>query len=193
MDKYSNTNINEIIGAANTASTGSVWLKENEKLIEKLEAAYKSAPEISAASQSNQLYGINFSSLHILIDNNTPSELVEDNTVFPIPLADDWILGVANIRGDIIPIIDLEKTITGEITNYNSDSSNIMIIGKGEDAFGLPLEQLPMPVCVSNDEKLHDYTSVPEPIREYVEYAYTHDERIWASINFPLFIQSLKT
>lgn len=193
MNKYSNTNINEIIGEANSASTGSVWLKENENLIEKLEAAYKSVPENKAASQRNQLYGIKFSSLHILIDKSTPSELVEDNTVFPIPLADDWILGVANIRGDIIPIIDLEKTITGEITNYNSNSSNILIIGKGEDIFGLLLEQLPMPISVSNDEKLHDYADVPEPIREYVEYAYTHDERIWASINFPLFIQSLKT
>ncbi len=193
MDKISNTNINEIIGVANSANTGSVWLKENEKLIEKLEAAYKAAPEKNEASQSNQLYGIKCNTLHILIDKNTPSELVEDNTVFPIPLAIDWILGVANIRGDIIPIIDLEKTISGEITNYNINGSNVIIIGKGEDAIGLLLKQLPMLVSVSNDEKLNDYSNLPESIREYVEYAYTHDERIWACINFPLFIQSLKT
>jgi len=193
MDKISNTNINEVIGAANSVSTGSVWLKENEKLIEKLEAAYKTAPENNTASQSNQLYGIKFNTLHILIDKNTPSELVEDNTVFPIPLAADWILGVTNIRGDIIPIIDLEIIISGEITNYNVNSSNIMIIGKGEDAIGLLLKQLPILVSVSNDEKLNDYSNLPESIPEFVEYAYTHDECIWACINFPLFIQSLKT
>ncbi|QMU62087.1 MAG: hypothetical protein GKR92_10430 [Gammaproteobacteria bacterium] len=193
MDKVSNSNFNEIIDASNTAHTGSVWLKENEKLIEKLEAAYKSTPEKNSTNQSNQLYGIKFNTLHILIDKNTPSELLEDNSVFPIPLAADWIIGVANIRGDIIPIIDIEKTVLGETKNINANSNNIMIIGKGEDAIGLLLDQLPMLISVADDAKLNDYSNLPKIIQEYVEYAYTHDDQKWVCINFPLFIQSLKT
>ena len=186
MNKSNNITVNKIKDESSSAYAGPIWLKENEELIEKLEAAYRAVPEKNTASLNKQFYGIKFNTLHLLIDRNISSELLEDSIVYPVLLAADWIIGVANIRGDIIPVIDLEQMITGESTNKNINSSKIIIINKGVDAIGLLLDQLPKLISFNSDAKLNDYSSLPGVIQEYVEYAYTQDAITWVCIDFPV-------
>ncbi len=192
MNKITNNSAHSAHGELSSAYTGQVWLKENEELVEKLEAAYEAVPGKNAANHNKQFYGIKFNTLHLLIDKNISSELLEDSSIYPVPLAADWLIGVANIRGDIVPVIDFEKMITGESANQNTNNSKIIIINKGMDAIGLMLDQLPKLISFSSDAKLSDYSSLPEVIQEYVEYAYTQDAITWACVDFPAFIQSNK-
>ena len=176
-----------------SALSSSAWLKENEALIEKLEAAYQAVPEKSEVGQENQFYGIKFNNLNLLIDKNVSSELLEDSIVYPIPLAADWIIGVVNIRGDIIPVIDFEILISGKSTKENIDNSKIIVINKGEDAVGFLLDHLPKPIGFNDDEKLCDHSILPKVVQEYVVYAFKKEGTTWARIDFDSFIQSIKT
>ncbi len=191
MNKNIN-NIDEISADPESALSSSVWLKENEALIEKLEAAYQAAPDKSEVSHENQFYGIKFSSLNLLIDNTASSELLEDSSIYSIPLAAEWIIGVVNIRGDIVPVIDFEKLINGESTNNKIKDSKIIVINKGEDAVGFLLEYLPRPISFTENEKLSDHTSLPEVVEEHVVHAYKRDTSTWACIDFESFLQSIK-
>lgn len=193
MDKVTNTSVNKIIDESISAYTDPVWSKENEALIEKLETAYKATPNKDLSNKNKQFYGIKFNNLHLLIDENTPSELLKNSSVYPIPLTTKWIIGVSNIRGDIIPIIDLESIINGTSKDLDVNNSNIIIINKGAEAIGLMLEQLPKIVSFTDDKKLNDYSDLPESIRDYINYAYEDDGTAWVGMNFPLFINSIKT
>ena len=184
--------MNKLIESAPSERPKTEWLEENEKLIEKLETAFRAIPEKNTTGQVNQFYGLALNAIHLLINNNTPSELLEDNTVFPIPFAAEWIIGVANVRGDVVPIIDIEQIMTGSTENNTADNGKIMIIGKGETAIGLLLNQLPKPISFSNNEKLSDFTKLPKLIFEHTEHAYVREDITWVCINFSSFIQSLK-
>lgn len=172
--------------------SSSAWLKENEALIEKLEAAYQAAPEKTETNSENQFYGIKFNSLNLLIDKNISSELLEDSVVYPIPLAADWIIGVVNIRGDIIPVIDFEKLICGESEKQTTDESKIIIINKGEDAIGFMINHLPRPIGFNDDEKLSGHSTLPKVVQEHVDFAFKKEATTWARIDFESFIQSIK-
>ncbi len=190
MDKLTNTSINKVIDASLKARSGTV-LEDNEKLIEKLEMAYRDAPEKDLEIDEKQFYGMSLGTINLLIDNNVHSELHEDCSVHRIPLVAGWILGVANIRGDIVPVIDLEKIITGNSSNQKSDTHKVIIINKGKDAVGLLINQFPKPISLHDDEINNDYTNVPKSIHAYIEHAYIHDNATWICIDFPSFIQSI--
>ena len=191
MNKNIN-NVGEISADPESALSSSIWLKENEALIEKLEAAYQAAPEKSEVSHENRFYGIKFSSINLLIDNAASSELLEDSSIYSIPLAAEWIIGVVNIRGDIVPVIDFEKLISGESSKNDINDSKIIVINKGEDAVGFLLEYLPKPISFTENEMLSDYTSLPEVINEHVVYAFKRETSTWACIDFESFLQSIK-
>ncbi len=191
MDKLTNTSINKIIDASLKAQTGPAWLEDNEKLIEKLEMAYRTAPDQKNEIDDKQFYGIKLGTFNLLINNHTHSELHEENTVHPIPLVAEWILGVTNIRGDIIPVIDLEKIITGKSLGHKPNQNKIIIINKGKDAIGLLINQLPTLMNFDDDDIHKDLSSIPKTIHEYVEHIYTKNQEAWVCIDFPSFIQSI--
>lgn len=168
------------------------WLEENEKLIEKLETAFRAIPEKNRSDKVNQFYGLELNSVHLLIGNNTSSELLEDNTIFSLPFSAEWIIGVANVRGDVVPIINLEQLISGNIIEQTLNNTKIIIVGKGENAIGILLNQLPKPINFSNNEKLSDFTNLPEIISKHTDHAYVREDVTWVCINFSSFIQSLK-
>ena len=167
------------------------WLKENEQLIEKLELAFKAVPDNKITGNVSRFYGLQLDSLHLLIDNNASSELLENNTIFPIPLSADWIIGVVNVRGDVVPVINIEQMITGNTKAYDINNCNIMMVGKGDNAIAMVLDKLPTPISFSNSDKLGGFSKLPASIREHTEYAYMRDDIIWSCINFSSFIKSL--
>ena len=166
MNKDINNSSN-VRADSESALSNSIWLKENQALIEKLEAAYQKAPESNDSNMDNQYYGIEFTSLNLLIDKNTSSELLEHSSIYPIPLAAEWIIGVVNIRGDIVPIINFEKLICKESTKINISKCRIIIINKGEDAVGFIINDLPKPINFTESEKLTDGISLPKVVSNY--------------------------
>jgi len=114
MDKITNTTINNIIDESISANTDPVWSKDNEALIEKLELAYQATPEEISLKDNNQFFGIKLNKLRLLIDQNTPSELLEKCSIHPIPLTTSWIVGVkfiATLKLKILTTIKLSLLI----------------------------------------------------------------------------------
>ncbi len=172
--------------------TGRVWIKENEALIEKLEAAFKASPDKSTKDYSHQFYAIQVSKLNLLIDKSTSCELLEECVMYPIPLSEPWIAGVTNVRGDVIPVIDFDKGNTDNSNTKNLVNKKIIIINKGPDAFGLLLDELPKLIGFNFNEKLMDHSDISENIKEFVEYAYIKENITWVCIDFVSFINSIK-
>ncbi len=84
------------------------------------------------------------------LDISEVQEVVRYQEITPLPRVPDYILGVINLRGKIIPIIDLGKRIGVESSKENS--KKIIIVKKNNELYGLLVDKVKGVLKVSGDE-----------------------------------------
>lgn len=73
------------------------------QLLERMHAAQ------SGTLASGRQLGVQLGDLRCLLDLTQVSEIVPLQPVTPVPLAHDWYLGLANIRGNLTGVVDLAR------------------------------------------------------------------------------------
>ena len=189
MEKNTNSSIDTLSETLKINKSGATWSEENKKLIKKLESAYKVSAKQESDSNVSRFYALTIDKLKLLIDEHISCELLEESDIYTIPQTTEWIKGVVNVRGDVVPIIDLKNIVTGENQELNN-KNKIIIINIENGPFGLYLDQLPTIISFDSDSELSDYSKLPLSIQPFVRFAYMQDEEIWAGIDYQSFIQS---
>jgi twitching motility protein PilI len=112
-----------------------------------------------------------------------------------VPGAKDWVMGIANVRGNLLPVMDLAGFLDGNETRLNKRSRVLVINHKGVQAGLLVDGVLGMRhFLVENKTKELPSTSSVS-IKPYLEEAFRSDDEHWAVFNMhklaesPLFIQ----
>jgi purine-binding chemotaxis protein CheW len=75
------------------------------------DAIAKVAPSTDSAEDVLQMVGFGVAEELFGVDILMVQEIIKDVTITPIPDSPDFIQGVVNLRGNIIPIIDLRKRL----------------------------------------------------------------------------------
>ncbi len=86
------------------------------QLLERMQAA-KSGTDV----RISQL-GVSIGGARWLLDLTEASEIISVGTITPVPLTHDWYLGLANVRGNLLSVIDFARFQGGAITPVNSES-----------------------------------------------------------------------
>lgn len=71
------------------------------------------------------------------VDIKQVSEVLKITKITPLPRSIDFIEGVINLRGEIIPVIDLCKKFGLERNDRRGESGRIIIVEIGDDEVGL--------------------------------------------------------
>ena len=191
MDKINDSMIQEQAGKNNKGNSSSVWLEPHEKLIEKLESAYKEEQTPKDATSDVIYFGFRIADYNLLINDNTQCEMLEEHSIHRVPLSADWLIGVSNVRSNVVPIIDLELLLTGEKANTETTNCKTIVIGESENVFGLMLGNMPTQITFKKDSRLNDYSKLPEHLHSHVLFSYATDEDTWLCIDFISFFESL--
>ena len=85
--------------------------------------------------------------------------------VTPVPGAQPWMLGVANIRGNLLPIVDLKQFLEGERTVLH-ESQRVLIVRQPDGDVAVTIDQL------FGQRSFHDEQQVPGD--ELAEGRYAH-------------------
>jgi twitching motility protein PilI len=90
-------------------------------------------------------------------------EILPMPQVTPVPGAQGWMLGVANVRGNLLPVVDLKQFLEGERTVLHEDQRILLVRQPGGDVavtidelYGQRsfLEEQTMPAEVLSDSPL---------------------------------------
>lgn len=84
--------------------------------------------ETTVAKATKQLVGFVIGEELFGVDILTVQEIIRDTAITPIPDAPDFLEGVINLRGSIIPVIDLRKRLKLMRTKDRDDESWIVIL-----------------------------------------------------------------
>ncbi len=94
----------------------------------------------------------------------TVSEVVRPLKITPVPNVPEWVLGVANLRGDIISVVDLrvffgqpapENLPTNRMLVVHSPTEDVttgLIVDRASGIFDIPLDQIRSPSAQVDDK-----------------------------------------
>ncbi len=95
------------------------------------------------------LFNLGKGNYGIPIENVFEIKKMEEITV--VPKAPKFIEGVINLRGNVIPVVDLRKRFGMEKIDY-SKKTKIIIVEIGKRQFGLIVDSVAEVVTLSNDQ-----------------------------------------
>ncbi len=135
--------------------------------------------------------GFRIGEIGLLIAPNTFSELTDPLPICPVPNTTAWLLGLVNLRGNLLPVFDMSALLSME---KDEDKKPILLIlGQGEAAAGILIDELPVHQVLTKDDKLNSLPALPSTIRPFVPSGYEKNGEIWFNFDHEGFFESLAT
>lgn len=136
--------------------------------------------------------GFKVGNIGLLIKENIVSELSENRAqICRIPNTASWLAGLINLRGNLIPVFDINAL--ADIERKAKNKAMLLILGTGETAGALMIDDLPLHIRLAPEDKLDMLPSLPDSIRPYATTAYERDSQIWFNFDHVGFFQSLSS
>ena len=120
-------------------------------------------------------YGYRTGSMRFLVPEGTVSELLHSTNIYHLPNAPKWVVGLINMHGNVVPVIDVASYVGDEISHLNK--SNVLAIGRNEIAIGVLIDGLPE--AVKENEIVTGLDAVPEKLDGYVKSGLYSDGYNW--------------
>ncbi len=108
------------------------------------------------------------------------SELTEMPTYYPVPNAPDWLLGLTNLHGVIIPIFDLVRF--WDLPENTSGKPMLLVLQQQENAIGVIINGLPRRLTWVESQKVEKNTSPPR-LSKHISAAYLINEQLWFDLD----------
>lgn len=94
-------------------------------------------------------------------------EVMRLGDVTPVPGAPPFLLGVMNLRGEILPLVDLRRFFRLE-ESPPSDTSRVLVLGESRPELGLVVDQVAAVVGLHEKELHASAVSVPSGAQEFL-------------------------
>jgi twitching motility protein PilI len=110
-------------------------------------------------------------------------EVLTEPLVARVPMTKPWLRGVANVRGMLLPVSDLQAFLTGELT-AEGPRSRILVVQWEKLRVGLLVPELLGFKRLADSGGDRDRPRVDAAIAPYVTHAYEHEGESWPVLNF---------
>jgi purine-binding chemotaxis protein CheW len=112
-------------------------------------------------------------------------EIGRPMVVTPVPNAPDWVLGVANLRGDIISMVNLRAFLGMDWIGYGQASRMLVAQARQEDmTTGLIVDRVNEIRYLSLDRIGAPAGPIADQVMPYLRGVYEHDGRLLAVLDF---------
>jgi len=110
-------------------------------------------------------------------------EILDLPEVTMVPGVKSWIVGVANVRGSLLPIMDMKGFLLGDDIKQRHKGRIIVIDHKGVNT-GLVVEEVFGMRHFRESDAVAETPDVPENISPYIEKVYKRDDEHWPVFSF---------
>ena len=121
-------------------------------------------------------------------------EILEFPELTFVPMTRPWVRGMANIRGSLLPVIDLNGYLNGSATKITT-RTRVLVINHNDVFTGLVVDEVPGIKHFMNDEFVSSEAIVEEFLKPYTQNGFQSGEQYWglfslhALAEMPQFLQ----
>lgn len=106
-------------------------------------------------------------------------EIGQPLDITPVPNVPDWVLGVANLRGDIISVVDMRAFLGMEQTSYGQDRRMMVTQTSGEDLnSAFIVDRVSGIRYLAADRIGEPAAPIEDHVAHYLRGVYEHDDRL---------------
>lgn len=145
-------------------------------------------PSVEVPAYAGTFFGFRVGSLGFLVSADLYCEVLEQAQVNPLPNTQVWFCGLLNLRGNLVPVIDLHRLLGEDVADPKK--RRLFTIDKGEKAVALWIDGLPE-VHGPAREPLKQLPTLPAALAPYVPWGYRYQGQIWLDLRFDEFFKAL--
>lgn len=125
----------------------------------------------------NQIVIFKLNDEEFCVDIMDVLEIIRMQTITKVPDVPSFVEGIINLRGTVIPIIDLKKRLKLKLTDYDDDT-RIIIIKINEKSVGFIVDSVTEVLHVENDSIKEAPDIIAGIGKEYIESVVSYDDRL---------------
>lgn len=144
-------------------------------------------PKASVAAERPRRWLLNLGGTRLLLDGDVVGEILDDAAVFAVPRTPDWVAGVINHRGTLVPVFDLALRLSGQ----RSTAGLLIVLGEDEQAVALSLDELPARRSPDPAAQVAPPDDLPPLLADCIRGAYRSDRRPWLDCDHERLIGAL--
>jgi twitching motility protein PilI len=133
--------------------------------------------------------GFKVGTLGLLLDASIFCEIVDQAKVSPLPNVQPWLSGVLNLRGNIVPVVDLHILVEQDKAD-NAKTRHLLAVDRGKKTVAFWIDGYPQTL---NTTLLHATTQpiLPDILQQAVTHYRLQDTQIWLNISLDKLFKSL--
>lgn len=143
---------------------------------------------IAPVERQRARYGFRVGGIGLLINQDTVSEVLEQTPVYPLPNTPVWLLGLVNLRGNLVPVFDVRQFLELE-PGLSQEKRRLLILDQGDKAVGILIDGLPQTAVTSR--ALSRVPPLPASLQTHVAKAYAQETIVWLEFNHHGFFKAL--
>jgi twitching motility protein PilI len=120
---------------------------------------------------------------HYLVSSiNEVNEILTLPALTVVPGTRGWLLGVANVRGNLVPVIDLKQYLEGE-RSVLTDSSRILLVRQLGGSVGLLIDEVLGQRSFSEEQRSEARAEEDERYARFVAEKYPLGDVVWGQFS----------
>ena len=135
--------------------------------------------------------GFQLAGIKLLADMTVVTEIIDPLHCTPVPGTKPWLIGIANLRGGLLPVTDLHSLITGQPIVPSKDSM-FLICGQEGDQVALKVDSIlgMKRFYTENKSTIASPDISFEKIKSFITQAYTEHQEVWPIFDITRFINN---
>lgn len=157
---------------------GDNWLSPQAALT-RFSSSMLPAPKAETASRRQVRYGFMIAQVGFMMARMTSSEIMIPPAVFRLPNTAPWFLGIANVRGNLIPVFDLAPLLARQ--SQRDAKQMTLVLDSGDNAVAVMIDGFPK--TVEGLSPLEHAPALPGLLETHVKGGYAAAGEIWFDLD----------
>ncbi|RDH82908.1 MAG: chemotaxis protein CheW [endosymbiont of Galathealinum brachiosum] len=150
-------------------------LKEIEqKCLERV----KDMPSVDGVTDEWTGIGFKIAGVSLLSSMAEVTEILDVPAFTRVPGVKPWVVGIANVRGGLLPLMDLKRFVTGQPVD-SMNTARVMVVDHNGLHTGLVVEEVQGMRHFSLGEQAFELPDLDNRLKPYIKQAFKKDNNFW--------------
>jgi len=122
--------------------------------------------------------GFRIGSNNLVVPLGEVVEIIDYPNISAVPLTQSWVRGIANLRGNLLPVIDLNGYLNGSVAQTTS-KSRVLVVDYNGVYSGLVVDEVYGLKHFMEDEFTEEDCGVEHCLQPYIQNGYRRNEKVW--------------